>query len=83
MVDDRKAIRSSYKVFMDSIAGKDFLQHLLTLEMTAQSKGIKATDVETKAMCMENIGAYYNLRTYLADMSKPAPSAAVRSAVSE
>lgn len=68
---------------MDSLAGQDFLAHLVTLEASSQGEGIKTGSVESKAFAMERIGVYYNLRTYLADMSKPAPSAASRSVASE
>jgi hypothetical protein len=68
---------------MESLAGKDFLAHLVTLEATSQGQGIRAESTEVKAHAMERIGVYYNLRTYLSDMSKPAPSAASRSAASE
>lgn len=77
------AIRSSYKAFLDSPAGKDFLAHLVTLEADSQGKGIRTETVEGKAFAMERIGVYYNLRTYLADMSKPASSPALRSAGSK
>ena len=76
---DTKAIRSAYKVFMDGLAGRDFIEHLLTLEMSAQREGADAPTGEQKAFAMVKIGTYYSLRTYLADMSKPAPVAAVRS----
>lgn len=68
---DKSAIRSSYKIFLESLAGRDFLEHLLTLEATTQGQGINSESMEVKAACMERIGVYYNLRTYLDDMSKP------------
>lgn len=83
MLEDKKAVRSSYKVFLDSLAGKDFLAHLLTLEATSQGLGIQSEKVAVKAFSMERMGVYYNLRTYLADMSKPALSQPVRSAGSK
>lgn len=83
MLDDKAAIRSSYKAFLESLAGKDFLEHLVTLEATSQGDGIRAKGTEEKAFAMERIGVYYNLRTYLADMSKPALSQSVRSAGSK
>lgn len=80
---DGVAIRSSYKVFMESIAGKDFIEHLVTLEASAQGRGIKSEGIEQKALAMQEIGTLYHLRTFLADMSKPALSAASRSAASK
>jgi len=79
----RDAIRASYKVFMDSLAGKDLIEHLLTLEIASQATGIKAENAEQKAFAIERIGVCYNLRTYLSDMSKPAPSQSISSAGSK
>lgn len=76
---DKNAIRSAYKSFMDGLGGRDLLEHLLTLEMTAQGEGDKATTAEEKAFAMVKLNTCYKLRTYLADMSKPASATAVRS----
>lgn len=78
-MNDQVAIRSSYKVFMESIAGKDFIAHLLTLEASAQGRGIKSEGIEQKALAMQEIGTLYHLRTFLSDMSKPALSPQKRS----
>lgn len=75
---DKNAIRSAYKSFMDGLGGRDLLEHLLTLEMTAHGEGAKGS-MEEKAFAMVKINMCYSLRTYLDDMSKPAPATAVRS----
>lgn len=80
---DVSAIRSSYKAFLESLAGKDLIEHLLNIEMGAQADGVRSKAIEEKALAMERIGVSYNLRTYISDMSKPVPSQSVRSAGSK
>lgn len=78
MKPETAAVRASYKVFLDSLAGKDFLEYLLTLEVTARANGRKYETAEMKAFEMIKMDVGYGLRTYLADMSKPAPSQSKR-----
>jgi hypothetical protein len=79
----REAIRASYKVFLGSLAGKDLIEHLLTLEIASQATGIKSENAEQKAFAIERIGVCYNLRTYLNDMAKPTSSQPISSAGSK
>lgn len=71
--------RSGYKQFLDSAAGKDFIQWLLNKEIAAQMEGSQSDTVEGKALAMVKLNNTYDVRSYVSNMSKPAPTPSVRS----
>lgn len=78
-----KGLQSAYKLFLESPAGVDLVNRLITTEAKYQMEGMKGKTLEEKGLSMAEIGATYAIRTMLQDLSKVTPSEAMRSASSE
>lgn len=76
-------IKNGYKNFLKSPAGEDLIKRLISTEAKHQMEGMRASGLEEKGLAMAKIGAIYDIRTMLDDLSKPAPSQSVRSAGSK
>lgn len=72
-------IRAAYKQFLDSPGGQDLMRYLVSIELACQAQGKRVETAELKAFEMVKIGLLYDIRTYIDNMSKPAPSPRERS----
>lgn len=74
-----ETVKNGYKNFLNSPAGEDLVNRLKLTEAKYQMEGMKAETLEEKGLAMAKIGASYEIRTMLDDLSKPTPSQSVRS----
>lgn len=69
-----ESLKSAYRSFLASPSGQDLIKRLISTEAKYQMEGMKASTLEEKGLAMAKIGATYEIRTMLDDLSKPASS---------
>jgi len=78
-----ETIINGYRNFFKTPAGEDLIKRFISTEAKYQMEGMKANTLEEKGLAMAKIGATYNLRTMMQDLSKPALSQSKHSAGSK
>lgn len=73
------SVKHAYKEFLQGIGGADLIRRLISTEARYQMEGMKASSLEEKGLAMAKIGATYEIRTMLNDLSNPASSQPVGS----
>lgn len=74
-----ETLKNGYRSFLNSPAGLDLVNRLKLAEAKYQMEGMKAKTLEEKGLAMAKIGASYEIRTMLDDLSKPASSQSISS----
>lgn len=74
-----KGLQGQYITFLGSGAGIDLIDRLKSTEANFMMQGMKANNMEGKALAMAKMEATYSIRTMLDDLSKPASSQPVSS----
>ena len=70
-MSDSDALRGFYKDFVESEAGRDYIEKLVGRELSIQVQAYAAKTVEEKALAVERMRGFYEARTLLIEMSQP------------
>lgn len=68
---DTTVIRGSYKAFIDSPAGADFLAQCKELETQFLTQALKQTDPDIQLRYLNQMGGFTVLRDYVVRMADP------------